>query len=625
MKPPRFGPLRYGFSTPPFDSLCPDIYLIHGALRRAPFPKEQTMSQFDSNEYPNARDAATRDDAAESGTFSPQRRRALKTLVQGSAALLSGIALEGWTSAASAQPMGPGMGPGMSPGMGMGPGMMMGGMMGSSQSAAGKPGLFDRTMPIPPQLFGTTDAKGVRTYALNAMAGQHAELIAGRRTPTWGYNGAYLGPTIRVPRGKPLHFDIRNGLDQSTTVHWHGAHIPGNVDGGPHNPIAPGDRARVAFTLDQPAASLWYHPHPDGRTGPQVYAGLAGFLLVDDGLDARLGMPHTYGVDDFPVVLQDRRLSDTGTLDYMTSMRDMMGMKGDRFLVNGVEQPYLSVPGQWIRLRVLNGANARAFNLTFADKHPFHVVGSDAGLLERPVERTHLVLASGERVEIMLDLRRMQGKRLVLRSDSAGVIPGMNRMPMAADGFDHGQFDLLELRVGAPAGQSGKMPARMAEIPTLNADGPHRQFILDGMEMRMMRGMMMGGGAPEGAASGPGGMRMGVGGRDLFAINGTFMDMKVINERVKLGSTELWTVTNQGMMAHPFHVHGTSFQIRSRDGAPPPAHERGWKDVVFVPSGQSVELLARFDQPADAAHPFMYHCHILEHEDNGMMGQFTVI
>jgi blue copper oxidase len=482
-------------------------------------------------------------------------------------------------------------------------------------------------MPIPPQLTGTTDSAGVLVYELKASAGQHAELVAGLRTPTWGYNGAVLGPTLRAPQGKPLRFEILNGLDQSTTVHWHGAHIPGAVDGGPHNLIAPGKQVTVSFTLNQPAASLWYHPHPDGRTGPQVFAGLAGFLWIDDGLDARIGMPHTYGVDDLPIVIQDRRIGEAGVLSYMPTMMDMMGMKGDHFLVNGVEQPFVEVPGQWIRLRILNGSNARIYNLAFADNRPFHVVASDAGLLERPVEVTHLVLATGERAEIMVDLNHMQGKRLVLRSNSSGVIPELNRMPMATDAYDHSQFDLLELRVGSPAGKAGRLPAQMASIPTLKADAPTRRFVLQGMEMRMMRGMMMGGNAaaPTGVSSGPGGMSLGVGGRDMFAINGTYMNMKVINERVKLGSTEIWTVANDGMMGHPFHVHGTSFQIFSRDGAPPPAHESGWKDVVLVRSGETVHLIARFDQPAGDDHPYMYHCHILEHEDNGMMGQFTVI
>lgn len=571
------------------------------------------MSYDDQNKNPAAAENRLGSDDKQSVIRSPERRRLLKSLAQGTAVVLSGAVLEGHATPASAQGLG-----------------MMGGMMGRMMGPSGPPivqsGLFTRQMPIPAQLMGATDAEGTQTYALKVTAGLHSELVSGVATPTWGYNGAFLGPTIRAPQGKALRFDIVNDLNQSTTIHWHGAHIPGNVDGGPHNPIAPGKQAKASFTLNQPAATLWYHPHPEGRTGAQVFAGLAGLLLVDDGQDVQLGLPHTYGVDDLPVVLQDRRLDGNGRLGYMTGMMDTMGMKGDHFLVNGVEQPYVHVPGQWIRLRILNGSNARIYNLAFDNQHPFHVVASDAGLLEHPVEATNLVLASGERAEIMIDLSHLQGKRLVLRSNSGEIIPRLNRMPMAADNYDYGQFDLLELRVGAPSGKPGRLPDQMAVIPTLSAGPMRRTFVMQGMEMGMMRRMMMGRGfASETVSSGPGGMNMGLGGEHLFAINETFMNMAVINERVKLGSTEIWTVVNEGMMGHPFHIHGTSFQILSRNDAPPPAHERGWKDVVLVPSGQRVQLIARFDQPAREEHPFMYHCHILEHEDNGMMGQFTVI
>lgn len=541
---------------------------------------------------------------------SPPRRDALKKLATGTVAVLGGYLAPGLMSA-QAQ--------GMS---------MMGGMMGGSgqNPAPIKPGIFQRPLPLPPQLLGSEDSAGVQVYTLKATPGQHSELVTGLKTPSWGYNGAFLGPTLRIPQGKPLRFHIENALDQSTTVHWHGAHIPGKVDGGPHNLIAPGQSMSVSFTLNQPAATLWYHPHPDNRTGPQVFAGLAGLMLVDDGTDVRLGLPHTYGVDDIPLVLQDRRLNDTGALDYMPTMRDVMGMKGDHFLVNGVEQPYANVPGQWVRLRILNGSNARIYNLTFADKREFQVIASEAGLLVRPVARHSLLLSPGERAEIMVNLSQDQGKRLVLRSESAEIVPGLNRMPMAADAYDHSHFDLLELRVGPPTANPAKLPSQLATLMTLKSDAPDRHFVLQGMEMSRMRSLMMGGSGPgpKSPHAGPGGMSMGVGGRDLFAINDQFMRMKVINQRVRLDSTEIWTVANKGMMGHPFHVHGISFRILSRDGVPPPEHEQGWKDVVLIRSGETVHIIAHFDQPAGDDHPYMYHCHILEHEDNGMMGQFTV-
>lgn len=510
------------------------------------------------------------------------------------------------------------------PGMGDMPGMDMQHVKPSAVSS--RAGVFSRALLIPPELHGRPD-DGVLHYALLLAPGRSA-LVDGLRTSTWGYNGAMLGPTLRVPRGRAVRIGLRNALDQSTTTHWHGAHVPGAMDGGPQSLIAPGAQRSVRFTLDQPAASLWYHPHPDTRTGPQVYAGLGGMLLVDDPADRHLGLPQQYGVDDMPLILQDRRIAAGGRLLYMTGMMDRMGMKGDRFLVNGREQPYWQAPAQWVRLRLLNAANARLFNLAFADGRAFHVIATDGGLLPHPVPLHSLLLAPGERAEILVDLRREQGKRLVLRSDSGAVVPDLSSMPMDADAADRSGFDLLELRVGPPAGTPAAPPARLVDLPVLRADAPVRRFSLQGMMGGMMPagGMQgMGGmGGPAAPDSGPGGMSLGIGGAKLFSINHRHMDMTRIDQRLRLGSTEVWEVVNQGHMAHPFHYHGTSFQILGRNGNPPPAHEAGWKDTVLVRHGETVRLIARFGQPAGDAHPFMFHCHILEHEDNGMMGQFTV-
>ena len=511
---------------------------------------------------------------------------------------------------------------------------MMGGAMSGMSGMGAQPmtkpqaASFNRRLPIPAQLHGQLEADGSLAYALR-MAQGRAELLAGVQTPTWGYNGAYLGPALRVPQGKPVRITLHNDLNQSTTTHWHGAHVPGRMDGGPQSLIAPGQSRDDTFTLHQPGATLWYHPHPDGRTGAQVYAGLAGLLLLDDGVDASLGLPQTWGVDDIPVILQDRRMAADGTLLYMTGMMDRMGMKGNRFLVNGCEQPHVQVPAQWVRLRVLNGSNARVYNLAFADARGFQMIAGDAGLLAHPVEMRSLLLAPGERAELLLDLRRLQGKTLILRSNSGTVVPGLSSMPMDADAFDREGFELLQLRVTAPNAMSSRLPAKLATPSVLRADAPLRRFSLQGMRAMMAGGMggmmngMMGRQAGSGN-TGPGGMSLGVGMQRLFSINHQFMNMAVINQRVRLGSTEIWEVSNDAEMAHPFHLHGTSFQILSRNGMAPPDHERGWKDVVFVRRDETVRLIAHFGQLAAQDYPFMYHCHILEHEDNGMMGQLTV-
>ncbi|MGN8199893.1 multicopper oxidase family protein [Salinisphaera sp. RV14] len=485
-------------------------------------------------------------------------------------------------------------------------------------------GVFQRPLPVPAQATGALDAAGVRHYQLAARPGA-SELVAGVQTPTWSYNGAWLGPTLRIPRHRPVALHVHNGLDQPTTLHWHGAQVPGRMDGGPHSVIAPGQTWTATYTLTQPAAALWYHPHPHAYTGPQVYAGMAGMLWIDDDSDARLALPRTYGIDDLPVAIQDRRVHADGTLAYMTAARDVMGMKGDRFLINGVEQPYAEVAAGWLRLRVLNASNARIINLAFADGRRFYVIAGDAGLLAEPAPVDQLLLAPAERAQILVDLRGDDGRRVVLTSDSGAVVPDLYRTPMAVDIHDRRGFDLLELRVGPSLGLGTRLPERLVEQPSLHADGPTRRFVMNGMIVSdAFARMQAGHGYAPRAANGPGGMSAGVGGRDLFAINGETMDMHKINVRVKLGATEVWQVTNVSLMAHPFHMHGTSFLIRSRDGRPPAPHERSWKDVVLVRGGETVALIASFDHPADAAHAYMYHCHILEHEDNGMMGQFVV-
>ncbi|SCC94091.1 Multicopper oxidase type 3 (fragment) [Thiomonas sp. X19] len=221
----------------------------------------------------------------------------------------------------------------------------------------------------------------------------------------------------------------------------------------------------------------------------------------------------------------------------------------------------------------------------------------------------------------------------MLRSDSGAVVPGLNTMPMGADRYDYEGFDLMQLRVVAPSGHAGVLPAWLAVIPALQPDAPVRRFSLQGMMDAMMGGGGMavgstmggmGGGQDAPAASGPGGMSLGTGGQKLFSVDHQFMNMARINQWVRLGSTEVWEVSNDGNMAHPFHFHGTSFQLLARNGAAPPEHERGWKDTVLARHAETVRLIARFGQPAGPSHPFMYHCHILEHEDNGMMGQFSV-
>lgn len=499
--------------------------------------------------------------------------------------------------------------------------------MGNMGAMPAKAAPFARPLPIPPLYAGTLAKDGVREYRLQMGFGS-AELQPGVQTPTWGYNGNYLGPALVIPRGEPLRLWVHNALNQSTTTHWHGAHVPGDMDGGPQSLIAPGATRFYQYRIEQDEATLWYHPHPDGRTGPHVYGGLAGLYLIQDGTDRNLGLPHHWGVDDIPIIVQDRLFDSAGRLVYMPQAMDVMGMKGNRFLVNGCESPVLRAPAQWLRLRLLNASNSRIYNFAFSDDRHFYQIATDASYLESPVTMRRLLLGPAQRAEILVDLRSNEGQRLWLRSDSAAVVPGLSRRPMDSDHYDRSVFDLVEIRVERGQGQGGRLPDRLLAAPDLPTHGPEHQFSLQGMgegqqmmaDMRRVRAAFQ-----HVAHSGPGGMSLGIGKVPVFSINHQFMDMQRINLRIPLGSTQVWMVHNEAEMAHTFHVHGTSFWIQGRNGHPATSSEHGWKDTLLIRPGEQIQIAMSFHHPATDAYPYMYHCHMLEHEDNGMMGQFTVL
>ncbi len=443
---------------------------------------------------------------------------------------------------------------------------------------------FDAPLPVPPMLPDESAVAGAPAFTLRAQTGV-SHFLPGLPTPTFGYNGAVLGPTLRVRRGDRVGITIQNRLPDATVVHWHGLIVPGLVDGGPLDHIPPGGDAHPAFTIDQPAATLWYHPHVHERTGGQVYQGLAGFLLVDDSASDALSLPRTYGVDDIPVVVQDRRFNADGSLAYLTQPMDANGMLGDRILVNGAITPHLDLPASLVRLRLLNGSNARRYVFSWEDNRTFHQIASDGGFLPVPVPLTSLALAPGERGEILLDLSRESvGRSLVLNSENLGLGGQM--------GGGGTSFSVLQIRV-TRLGAARGIPSTLVPVPRLSASDSQRQrsFLLGDM-----------------------------GG---FTINGRTFDSTRIDERLPLGTTEMWEVQGSGGMMgmpHPFHVHGVQFQILDRSGTPPSASDSGWKDTAQVNPGERLRLLMRFSQPG----VFPYHCHILEHEDRGMMGLFEV-
>jgi len=440
-------------------------------------------------------------------------------------------------------------------------------------------------LPVPPLV----DLRPGAPLALTARVGA-TEFFPGKPSPTAGYNGSLLGPTLRVRSGDEVALHVRNELPEPTTVHWHGLLIPAAVDGGPHNEIAPGAAWQAVLPVRQPASTCWYHPHPHGRTGLQVYGGLAGLLIVTDREEQALGLPSRYGVDDLPVILQDRVFDRDQRLIYPRGhMALMHGVHGGTMLVNGAREPRADVPAGLVRLRLLNGANARVYDLAFEDGRSFHWLATDGGLLREAVPLQRLQLAPAQRAEILVDFSDARAALLLNRTTNA-VQP------------------LLHF---APAGERRPQPV---PVKLASWQSPSRAPVAQRRRLTLTTGM-----------EGMGGMQ-GMHGMPMpHGFDGHPFDMARIDQRVKLGDVEIWEVSAlPGMMMdqpHPFHMHGVHFEVLRRDGRAPGPLDAGRRDTVLVDA--PVELLVHFTQPAPRV-PFMYHCHILEHEDAGMMGQFTV-
>jgi FtsP/CotA-like multicopper oxidase with cupredoxin domain len=245
---------------------------------------------------------------------------------------------------------------------------------------------------------------GVRLFSLDVQRGLTA-FYPGQFADTLGINRSYLGPTLRMRRGDAVRINVSNSLGEPTTLHWHGLHVPQEADGGPHSVIEDGAQWQASFSVRQAAGTFWYHSHMLHQTGEQVYQGLAGMLLVDDEESGVLDLPSEHGVDDIPLVVQDRLFDRDGNLRYMDNFESMMiGMFGDTMVVNGTVDPVFEARRQRLRFRILNASNARQLRLAFSDGRAFRVIAGDGGLLTAPVELTEMLLMPAERVEIVVDV-----------------------------------------------------------------------------------------------------------------------------------------------------------------------------------------------------------------------------
>lgn len=431
-------------------------------------------------------------------------------------------------------------------------------------------------LSIPELLEPALDGEGVAHYALKIGPSRH-DYRQAALTDTYSYNDLpVLGPTLRLRTGDSVVISVTNELDELTTTHWHGADLPAEDDGGPHSLIAPGATWVADFEVIQPAATLWYHPHAHGSTAEQVYRGAAGLIIVEDDNPAAAMLPATYGVDDIPVIIQDRDFTSDGQLDFAIDDDDEGKLYGV-LTVNGTINPYIETPTGLVRLRLLNGSQARIYQLSVAGAE-MTKIASDGVYLPGPVPLEQLVLAPGDRAEVIVNVG----------TESAALV-------------DSALGRVLELRPQGSALGPGRLPDQLAAIERIS----EAEIAVDrSFRMEDLRNFW------EFSAT--------------WAINGQQFDMNRIDERVKLGDTERWTLSSDDGQ-HVFHPHQTQFQILAINGEPPPPEEAGWEDSVLVNGQREVVIAARFDTYAAADIPYMFHCHILDHEDLGMMGQFLVI
>jgi FtsP/CotA-like multicopper oxidase with cupredoxin domain len=462
--------------------------------------------------------------------------------------------------------------------------------------------------------------------SLTARPGE-VSILPGRPTKTWQYHatlhkgaknrvvdipGSYLGPTIKAKKGEKVRVRFKNMIHEESIVHWHGLHVPATMDGHPRYVVSNGQSYLYEFEIKNRAGIYWYHPHPHGRTGPQVYNGLAGLIIVSDDEEQAIDLPG--GDYDIPLVIQDRTFSSDNQLLYTSGhrMEKMTGFLGRSIMVNGLPDFTLPASSCAYRLRLLNGSNSRIYKLAWQDGRPLTVIGTDGGLLEKPVQRSYVFLSPGERLEIWVDFSTYpigyETSLISLPFESAGMGQGMmmgGRMRNNQILQNGAGFSICKIKITKLVKRNQILPRYLSEIGPFRPDGAvnfyrPRQFHLT---MRHMQ----------------------------WTINGRTFQMEDVadDEIVQLGSKEIWEFNNTGggmmhmmNMPHPIHLHGKQFRVIERSGVMHDGYvDEGWKDTVLLMPGERIRILVDFD---DYPGLFLYHCHNLEHEDMGMMRNYFV-
>jgi blue copper oxidase len=464
------------------------------------------------------------------------------------------------------------------------------------------------------------------------------EVLPGKRSEISAYRVErdgkfYLNPTIRVRTGANFSAELANGLDEETTVHWHGLHVDWRMDGHPFLPVAPNATYRYAYPVENWGGTSWYHPHAHGTSARQTYSGLAGFFIVGDEEERRLSeaLDLKLGGTDIPLLIQDKMFAESGNfLCTPGQMEVEMGYLGDVIFTNLTPNPYVEVDTRIYRFRILNGSNARNLRLAFSkageeELLPYHVIATDGSLLERPALATDVFLSPAERVEVLVDLRGFEvGEEVVLRS--LPFDPIHNEHEMGGDmehmamGHHHHMghhmgparlpdgsgFYVLRLVVSERVDYAGSEPETLSEAPRQDFFGATTRSITLSM-------------ASEGRAN-------------RWLINGLTHEMDEYPIVAQRGAKEIWDIHNdEKSMPHPMHLHGFRFRVLGRTGSSEQvshlavdesgrtATDLGFKDTVLVWPGETVKLAIDFSHGFEGEQFYMFHCHILEHENAGMM------
>ncbi len=429
------------------------------------------------------------------------------------------------------------------------------------------------------------------------------QLRPGNQTITGSVNNNFWGPTLFFNKGDVVHLNVKNKLNDSTTIHWHGMHLPAVMDGGPHQVIPPGTLWQPYWKVSNNAGTYWYHPHLHEMTLEHLTKGIGGFIIVRDPIESLLALPRKYGIDDIPLVLTSRRYDANN--QFVTTNTAY----GDYMLSNGTPSAQINLPKQYVRLRILNAEIERGYDLGFSDNRTFYIIANDGGLLNSPIAVTRVKLMVGERVEIMVNLGSDQiGSSLNLMAYNSGQTFGFPGSEPGTNGefgslLNNINFNVLHINVIASTNNP------IISLPSSLTSNSY----YTSANATVTRTINITNGNP-----GPNPIP--------FNFDNTSFAIGTINKTINLNDIEKWTIINNNVFGHTFHIHDVEFKIVDRNGSPTGvgSHESGWKDVIYVPRNESVSFVAKFDDYADAIHPFMYHCHFSNHEDEGMMGQFIV-